>query len=139
MAKSRMSSKQLNCARSSKSCFNRTTTQKRYIVCLSQPHHQESRHPSRPPCPRDWVRMGVFCNRGGWSDQNQTPRPWRKISLIHQAVRTTGCTVDTLTLSSQQKALAEDRIKAAGLAGRIRVWLMDYRKYVIVTQQSASC
>jgi cyclopropane-fatty-acyl-phospholipid synthase len=26
--------------------------------------------------------------------------------------------------------LAEERIKAAGYAGRIRVWLMDYRKWV---------
>jgi hypothetical protein len=42
----------------------------------------------------------------------------------------TACTVDTLTLSSQQKVLAEERIKAAGFAGRIRVWLLDYRKWV---------
>ncbi|WVW82181.1 hypothetical protein I302_104187 [Kwoniella bestiolae CBS 10118] len=49
-------------------------------------------------------------------------------SLAIEAVKMTNCTVDTITLSSQQKALAEDRIKAAGLAGRIRVWLMDYRK-----------
>ena len=40
----------------------------------------------------------------------------------------TNCTVDTITLSAQQKVLAEERIKAAGFAGRIRVWLMDYRK-----------
>jgi len=48
--------------------------------------------------------------------------------LMSQAVRMTNCTVDTITLSSQQKVLAEERIKAAGFAGRIRVWLMDYRK-----------
>ncbi|ORY20671.1 Mycolic acid cyclopropane synthetase-domain-containing protein [Naematelia encephala] len=48
-------------------------------------------------------------------------------SFAIEAVQTTGCTVDTITLSSQQKALAEKRVKAAGLAGRIRVWLMDYR------------
>ena len=48
--------------------------------------------------------------------------------LIGEAVRMTNCTVDTITLSSQQKVLAEERIKAAGFAGRIRVWLMDYRK-----------
>ena len=48
-------------------------------------------------------------------------------SLSMEAVRMTNCTVDTLTLSEQQKALAEERIKAAGMAGRIRVWLMDYR------------
>ncbi|WWC86135.1 uncharacterized protein L201_001006 [Kwoniella dendrophila CBS 6074] len=49
-------------------------------------------------------------------------------SMAIEAVRQTNCTVDTITLSAQQKALAEDRIKEAGLAGRIRVWLMDYRK-----------
>ncbi|WRT64038.1 uncharacterized protein IL334_000965 [Kwoniella shivajii] len=49
-------------------------------------------------------------------------------SLAIEAVKMTKCTVDTITLSSQQKALAEDRIKKAGLAGRVRVWLMDYRK-----------
>ncbi|ORX34243.1 S-adenosyl-L-methionine-dependent methyltransferase [Kockovaella imperatae] len=48
-------------------------------------------------------------------------------SMAIETVRMTGCTVDTLTLSIEQKKLAEDRIKAAGLAGRIRVWLMDYR------------
>lgn len=42
-------------------------------------------------------------------------------------MRTTGCTVDTLTLSVEQKALAEARIKAAGLQGSIQVHLLDYR------------
>ena len=45
-----------------------------------------------------------------------------------QAARTFGCEVDTLTLSKEQKALAEERIKAAGLQDRIRVHLMDYRE-----------
>ncbi|WWC66459.1 uncharacterized protein I206_100361 [Kwoniella pini CBS 10737] len=49
-------------------------------------------------------------------------------SMAIEAVKMTNCTVDTITLSAQQKALVEERIKAAGLAGRIRVWLMDYRK-----------
>ncbi len=44
-----------------------------------------------------------------------------------QAARTYGCEVDSLTLSVEQKALAEERIKAAGLEGRVRVHLMDYR------------
>ncbi|KAI5831537.1 CFS1-like protein [Schizophyllum commune Tattone D] len=35
--------------------------------------------------------------------------------------------IDTITLSSQQLALAEERIAAAGLSHRIRVHLMDYR------------
>lgn len=38
-----------------------------------------------------------------------------------------GTTVDTLTLSSQQQALAQARISAAGLSDRITVHLMDYR------------
>jgi cyclopropane-fatty-acyl-phospholipid synthase len=33
-----------------------------------------------------------------------------------------------LTLSIEQKTLAEERIKAAGLEGRIRVHLLDYRE-----------
>ncbi|KAF9224420.1 cyclopropane-fatty-acyl-phospholipid synthase [Gyrodon lividus] len=45
-----------------------------------------------------------------------------------EAARTFGCEVDTLTLSKEQKALAEERIKAAGLQDRIRVHLMDYRE-----------
>ncbi|TRM60495.1 CFS1-like protein [Schizophyllum amplum] len=38
-----------------------------------------------------------------------------------------GTTIDTITLSSQQLTLAEERIAAAGLSDRIRVHLMDYR------------
>jgi cyclopropane-fatty-acyl-phospholipid synthase len=38
-----------------------------------------------------------------------------------------GCTVDTLTLSIQQKILAEERIAEEGLQDKIRVHLMDYR------------
>jgi len=33
-----------------------------------------------------------------------------------------------LTLSAEQKKLAEERIKEAGLEGRIRVHLLDYRE-----------
>ena len=45
-----------------------------------------------------------------------------------QAARHYGCKVDTLTLSIEQKRLAEERIKAAGLESRIRVHLLDYRE-----------
>jgi cyclopropane-fatty-acyl-phospholipid synthase len=38
-----------------------------------------------------------------------------------------GCTVDTLTLSTEQKELADVRIAAAGLTDRVRVHVMDYR------------
>ena len=44
-----------------------------------------------------------------------------------QAARTYGCEVDTLTLSKEQKALAEERVRKAGLQGRVRVHLLDYR------------
>lgn len=44
-----------------------------------------------------------------------------------QAARSYGCEVDTLTLSIEQKHLAEKRIREHGLEGRIRVHLMDYR------------
>jgi len=45
-----------------------------------------------------------------------------------QAARLYGCEVDTLTLSIEQKRLAEERIKEAGLESRIRVHLLDYRE-----------
>lgn len=88
----------------------------------NQSHHQKGGHTSRSPSLGDWVRMGLLCDRG------ECLSPTLELKAKAQAVRTTGCTVDTLTLSSQQKVLAEERIKAAGLAGRIRVWLLDYRK-----------
>lgn len=47
---------------------------------------------------------------------------------LRQAVKTYGCEVDTLTLSIEQKKLAEERVQAAGLEGRIRVHLLDYRE-----------
>ncbi|KAG6853718.1 hypothetical protein C0991_002134 [Blastosporella zonata] len=48
--------------------------------------------------------------------------------LAIEAARTYGCEVDTLTLSVEQKTLAEERVKAAGLEGRVRVHLLDYRE-----------
>jgi cyclopropane-fatty-acyl-phospholipid synthase len=39
-----------------------------------------------------------------------------------------GCTVDTLTLSVEQKVWAEGRIRTAGLQDKISVHLLDYRK-----------
>jgi cyclopropane-fatty-acyl-phospholipid synthase len=48
-------------------------------------------------------------------------------SLAIEAVRLTGCTVDTLTLSVHQQALARERVRAAGVADRVTVHLMDYR------------
>ncbi|EGO01472.1 hypothetical protein SERLA73DRAFT_131752 [Serpula lacrymans var. lacrymans S7.3] len=48
--------------------------------------------------------------------------------LAIEAVRTFGCEVDTLTLSVEQKALAEERVREAGLQDYIRVHLLDYRE-----------
>lgn len=49
-------------------------------------------------------------------------------SFAIKAVRETGCSVTSLTLSLEQKLLAEQRIRDAGLAHKIRVLLCDYRK-----------
>ncbi|KAI9888608.1 MAG: hypothetical protein M1814_006589 [Vezdaea aestivalis] len=48
-------------------------------------------------------------------------------SFAIEAVRQTGCRVTSLTLSKEQKHLAEKRINAAGYADRIEVLLCDYR------------
>lgn len=48
-------------------------------------------------------------------------------SFAIEAVRRTGCRVTSLTLSKEQKTLAEERIRAAGFADKIEVKLMDYR------------
>ncbi len=48
-------------------------------------------------------------------------------SFAIEAVRKTGCKVTSLTLSIEQKALAEKRIAAAGFSDNIQVMLMDYR------------
>ncbi|MCD6024739.1 MAG: class SAM-dependent methyltransferase [Fibrobacteria bacterium] len=46
---------------------------------------------------------------------------------IH-AAREYGCRVTTLTLSQEQKTLAEERIRAAGQQDRVEVRLQDYRE-----------
>lgn len=47
--------------------------------------------------------------------------------LAIEAVKRTGCRVTGLTLSAEQKTLADVRIKAAGLEDRISILLCDYR------------
>ncbi|KAK5658221.1 hypothetical protein OQA88_2196 [Cercophora sp. LCS_1] len=49
-------------------------------------------------------------------------------SLAIEAVRRTGCRVTSVTLSKEQKVLAEERIREAGYEGRIEVLLRDYRE-----------
>jgi cyclopropane-fatty-acyl-phospholipid synthase len=48
--------------------------------------------------------------------------------LAMEAAKTTGCRVTGLTLSAEQKALAEQRIRAAGLENKIDILLCDYRR-----------
>ena len=50
---------------------------------------------------------------------------WGSFAIM--AVQQTGCRVTSLTLSIEQKALAEQRIRDAGLQDRITVLLRDYR------------
>ena len=50
-------------------------------------------------------------------------------SFAIRAVQQTGCKITTLTLSIEQKVLAEERVRAAGLQDRISVVLCDYRKH----------
>lgn len=50
---------------------------------------------------------------------------WGSFAIL--AVQRTGCEVTTLTLSKEQKELAEDRIRRAGFSERIKVLLCDYR------------
>ncbi|KAG9243948.1 Mycolic acid cyclopropane synthetase-domain-containing protein [Calycina marina] len=52
-------------------------------------------------------------------------------SFAIEAVKKIGCTVTTLTLSIEQKALAEKRIAAAGFEDKIEVLLVDYRRLPI--------
>ncbi|KAJ1718343.1 hypothetical protein LPJ53_006566, partial [Coemansia erecta] len=49
-------------------------------------------------------------------------------SLAMRAVERTGCRVLGITLSTEQKEIAERRIAQAGMADRISIMLIDYRK-----------
>jgi cyclopropane-fatty-acyl-phospholipid synthase len=60
---------------------------------------------------------------------------WGSFAIL--AASTTGCRVTSLTLSVEQKALAEQRIRAAGLQDQIRVLLCDYRSLPIPTTEAA--
>ncbi|KAK5992106.1 Tuberculostearic acid methyltransferase UfaA1 [Cladobotryum mycophilum] len=51
---------------------------------------------------------------------------WGSIAI--EAARQTGCQVTGLTLSAEQKLMAEERIKEAGLEDKITILLCDYRK-----------
>jgi cyclopropane-fatty-acyl-phospholipid synthase len=49
-------------------------------------------------------------------------------SMAMKAVKETGCFVTSLTLSTEQKDLADQKIKESGLSDSIQVLLCDYRK-----------
>lgn len=48
-------------------------------------------------------------------------------SFAIETVKRTRCRVTSLTLSKEQKTLADERIREAGLGDRIDIKLMDYR------------
>ncbi|KAF7625575.1 cyclopropane fatty acid synthase [Aspergillus flavus] len=50
---------------------------------------------------------------------------WGDVAIT--AAQTTGCRVTALTLSDNQKRIAEKRVKEAGLEERVRILLQDYR------------
>ena len=50
---------------------------------------------------------------------------WGSFAIL--AVEKTGCKVTSLTLSDEQKRLAEERIRKAGFQNKIKVMLCDYR------------
>ncbi|KJZ79423.1 hypothetical protein HIM_00892 [Hirsutella minnesotensis 3608] len=52
-------------------------------------------------------------------------------SFAIEAVRRTGCRVTSLTLSAEQKSLAEERVHEAGFVDKIDIKLMDYRKLAV--------
>lgn len=55
-------------------------------------------------------------------------------SFAIEAVRRTGCRVTTITLSKEQKELAERRIRLAGLHESVEVKLIDYRELPVPEQ-----
>ena len=58
---------------------------------------------------------------------------WGSFAIL--AVEKTGCRVTSLTLSQEQKTLAEDRIRAAGFQDRIKVLLCDYRSLPVPKEE----
>lgn len=58
---------------------------------------------------------------------------WGSFAML--AVEKTGCRVTSLTLSSEQKALAEERISAAGFSDKIKVLLCDYRSLPVPKEE----
>lgn len=58
---------------------------------------------------------------------------WGSFAIL--AVEKTNCRVTSLTLSEEQKRLAEERIRKAGFQDRIRVLLCDYRSLPVPSKE----
>lgn len=58
---------------------------------------------------------------------------WGSLAIL--AVEKTGCRVTSLTLSEEQKRLAEEKIRKAGFQNKIKVMLCDYRSLPIPKEQ----
>ncbi len=69
--------------------------------------------------------MGKSCYSG--ANRSMDDKHFAFISDVVQAAQV-GCMVDSLTLSVEQKTLAEERVRKAGFESQVRIHLMDYRK-----------
>ncbi|KAI4090589.1 MAG: hypothetical protein LQ344_004636 [Seirophora lacunosa] len=58
---------------------------------------------------------------------------WGSFAIL--AVKETGCRVTSITLSQEQKALAQKRIKAARYEDKIKVLLIDYRSLPVPMEE----
>jgi cyclopropane-fatty-acyl-phospholipid synthase len=58
---------------------------------------------------------------------------WGSFAIL--AVEKIGCRVTSLTLSDEQKRLAEERIKQAGFQSKIKVMLCDYRSLAVPKEE----
>ncbi|KZT56536.1 cyclopropane-fatty-acyl-phospholipid synthase [Calocera cornea HHB12733] len=73
-------------------------------------------------------KLRHICNKADIRDGHRVLEigtGWGSFSML--AASLFKCTIDTVTLSEQQAALARERIAKAGLSDRIRVHVVDYR------------
>jgi len=57
---------------------------------------------------------------------------WGSFAIL--AVQQTGCRITSLTLSAEQKSLADERIRQAGFQDKIKVMLCDYRNLTVARE-----
>ncbi|KZO99534.1 cyclopropane-fatty-acyl-phospholipid synthase [Calocera viscosa TUFC12733] len=73
-------------------------------------------------------KLRHICNKADIRDGHRVLEigtGWGSFSILAASIYK--CTIDTVTLSEQQAALARERIAGAGLQDRIRVHVVDYR------------